>query len=63
MTPKSKMKQRKRTNKSRDAAKADVPERQVVSIPTRDWKTFEAWANRAAEEIEGLKDLARKAPT
>jgi uncharacterized protein (DUF1778 family) len=45
------------------AAEADVLERRIVTIAAKDWKKFEAWANRPAEEIAGLKDLARKAPT
>jgi uncharacterized protein (DUF1778 family) len=46
-----------------DAAEADVLERRIIAIAAKDWKKFEAWANRPAEEIEGLKDLVRKAPT
>jgi len=46
-----------------DAAEMDVTERRTVTIPAKDWKKFEAWANRPAEEIEGLRDLASKAPT
>lgn len=49
--------------KALDAAEADVVERRIVTIPARDWEAFEAWANRPAEEISGLKDLARTAPT
>lgn len=49
--------------KALDAAEADVVERRIVTIPARDWEAFEAWANRPAEEIAGLKDLARTAPT
>jgi hypothetical protein len=41
----------------------DVVDRRIVTIPAKDWKKFEAWANRAAEEIEGLKNLACLAPT
>ena len=46
-----------------DAAEMDVTERRIVTIPAKDWKKFEAWASRPAEDIEGLKDLASKAPT
>lgn len=46
-----------------DAAEVDVIERRIVTIAAKDWKKFEAWANRPAEEIEGLKELARQAPT
>ncbi len=46
--------------KALDAAEIDVLERRIVTIPGKDWKEFEAWANRPADEIEGLKQLARK---
>lgn len=46
-----------------DAAEMDVTERRIVTIPTKDWKKFKAWANRPAEEIDGLKDLTSKAST
>jgi uncharacterized protein (DUF1778 family) len=49
--------------KALDAAEADVVERRIVAIPAKNWEAFEAWANRPAEEIAGLKDLARTAPT
>jgi uncharacterized protein (DUF1778 family) len=49
--------------KALDAAEADVLERRVVTIAAKDWRKFEAWASRPAEEIDGLKDLARQAPT
>jgi uncharacterized protein (DUF1778 family) len=49
--------------KALDAAEADVVDRRIVTIAAKDWKKFEAWANRQAQEIEGLKDLAHKAPT
>ena len=37
-------------------------ERRVVAIPGKHWKAFEAWANRPAQEIAALRDLARKPP-
>jgi uncharacterized protein (DUF1778 family) len=49
--------------KALDAAEVDVLDRRIVTIPAKDWEGFEAWANRPSEEIAGLKDLARKAPT
>jgi uncharacterized protein (DUF1778 family) len=49
--------------KAIDAAEAEIVERRIVTIPAKDWEAFEAWANRPAEEIEGLKDLVGKAPT
>jgi uncharacterized protein (DUF1778 family) len=49
--------------KAVEAAEADILERRIVTIPAKDWEAFEAWANRPAEEIKGLKELAAKAPT
>jgi uncharacterized protein (DUF1778 family) len=49
--------------KAVDAAEGDLLERRIVTIPAKVWEAFEAWANRPAEEIEGLKDLASKTPT
>ncbi len=49
--------------KALDAAEMDVLERRIVTIAAKDWKKFEAWANRPPEKIERLKDLARKAST
>jgi len=49
--------------KAIDAAEAEIVERRIVTIPAKDWEAFEAWANRPAEEIEGLRDLVGKAPT
>jgi len=49
--------------KALDAAEVDVLERRIITIAAKDWKKFEAWANRPAEGIEGLKELARKLPT
>ncbi len=49
--------------KAVEAAEADVLERRVVTIPAKDWAAFEAWANRPAEEVEGLKELIATAPT
>ena len=31
--------------KALDAAERDVLERRIVTIPAKDWKKFEAWAN------------------
>jgi uncharacterized protein (DUF1778 family) len=49
--------------KALDAAEADVLERRIVTIPAKDWDVFEAWANRPAQEIAALKELARRPPT
>jgi uncharacterized protein (DUF1778 family) len=50
-------------HKACKAAEADILDHRVVTIPATDWEAFEAWANRAPEEIAGLKDLARRPPT
>ena len=49
--------------KAVDAAEADIVERRIVTIPAKDWEAFEAWTNRPAREVKGLKDLAGTAPT
>jgi len=49
--------------KALDAAELDVLERRIVVIPAKDWKKFEYWANRPGQEVEGLKELAARAPT
>jgi uncharacterized protein (DUF1778 family) len=49
--------------KALDAAEADILERRIITIPAKDWETFEKWAKRPPREIAGLKELARKAPT
>jgi uncharacterized protein (DUF1778 family) len=49
--------------KALDAAEADILERRIVTIAAKDWEAFEAWTQRPARKIKGLKDLAGKAPT
>ena len=49
--------------KALDAAELDMTERRIVTIPAKDWKKFEAWANEPAAEIRELRELARKAAT
>lgn len=49
--------------KALDAAEADMLERRIVTIPAKDWKKFEAWANRPARKIKALGELARRPPT
>ena len=48
--------------KALDAAEVDVLERRVVTIPAKDWKAFEAWANRSPRKIAALQALAGKRP-
>jgi uncharacterized protein (DUF1778 family) len=49
--------------KAVDAAEGDMLERRIVTIPPDDWEAFEAWAQRPAEEIPALKELAKSKPT
>jgi uncharacterized protein (DUF1778 family) len=49
--------------KALDAAESDILDRRVVTIPAKDWAAFEKWANRPAQDIAALKELAAKAPT
>lgn len=49
--------------KALDAAELDVTERRIITIPAKDWKKFEAWANEPAAEVQELKELARATPT
>lgn len=37
----------------------DMLERPVVIVPAADWQAFQAWADRPAERIAALEDLAR----
>lgn len=45
-----------------EAAEMDMLERPVVTIPAKDWEAFEAWADRPAERIAALEELARSDP-
>ena len=49
--------------KAVEAAESDMLERRIVTIPAKDWEAFEAWAQRPAEDIAALKELASKDPT
>ena len=46
--------------KALEAAEIDVLSRSIVTIPAKDWESFEAWANRPAEAIPALTELARR---
>ena len=45
------------------AAECDMLERRNVTIPAKDWESFEAWASRPAQDIPAIKELATKALT
>jgi len=49
--------------KAIDAAEADLLERRIVTIPAADWEAFEAWAERPAQDIPALRELAATKPT
>jgi uncharacterized protein (DUF1778 family) len=46
--------------KALEAAEANVLNRSVVTIPTKDWDAFESWLNRPAKSIPALKRLHRR---
>jgi uncharacterized protein (DUF1778 family) len=49
--------------KALEAAEADVLGRSIVTIPAKDWASFEAWIKRPAEIVPALEELARRPPT
>jgi len=49
--------------KAFDAAETAIAERRIITLAPEDWETFQGWAHRPGEEIQGLKDLASKLPT
>ena len=49
--------------KALEAAELALLERNVVTIPAKDWEAFEAWVAKPAKAIPALKKLARLTPT
>ena len=49
--------------KSVEAAELEMLERNIVTIPAKDWEAFEAWISRPAEAIPALTELARRSPS
>jgi uncharacterized protein (DUF1778 family) len=49
--------------KAVEAAELEVLERNIVTIPAKDWEAFEAWVKRPARAVPALKRLARRTPT
>jgi uncharacterized protein (DUF1778 family) len=49
--------------KALEAAEVEMLNRSIVTIPAKDWEAFEAWANRPAEAIPALAELARRTPS
>jgi len=48
--------------KALEAAEMDVLEQRVVTIAAADWEKFEAWVDKAAQEIPAVRDLAAYRP-
>ena len=46
-----------------ESAEAEVLNRTIVTIPAKDWETFEAWINHPAETIAPLVELAQRVPS
>jgi uncharacterized protein (DUF1778 family) len=49
--------------KAVEAAEIACMERRLVTIPSKDWKAFEAWAAAPPKTVSALKELGRKKPT
>ena len=49
--------------KAIEAAELEVLERNIVTIPAKDWEAFEAWVKRPARAVPALRRLARRTPT
>ncbi len=49
--------------KSIAAAETEILSRSLITIPANDWKAFEAWINRPAEENPALAKLVRRKPS
>jgi uncharacterized protein (DUF1778 family) len=49
--------------KSLEAAEVEMLNRNIVTIPVKDWEAFEAWVDRPAETIPALAELARRTPS
>ena len=45
-----------------EAAEADLLNRRIVTIPVKDWATFEAWASAPAREVPALRKLSKTRP-
>jgi uncharacterized protein (DUF1778 family) len=46
--------------KSLEAAEVEMLNRNIVTIPAKDWEAFEAWIARPAEAVQALSELARR---
>jgi uncharacterized protein (DUF1778 family) len=49
--------------KALEAAENDVLNRTIVTIPAKDWETFEAWAKRPPQTNPALRQLLELTPT
>jgi uncharacterized protein (DUF1778 family) len=42
------------------SAELEVLDRNIVTIPAKDWKKFESWLNKPAKDVPGLARLAQR---
>lgn len=49
--------------KALEAAEIDVLSRSIVTIPAKDWETFEAWIERPAIKVAAIERLATRTPS
>lgn len=42
-----------------EGAEIDLLQRSIVTIPAANWDKFEAWANKPAKRVKGLRELAK----
>jgi uncharacterized protein (DUF1778 family) len=49
--------------KALEAAEADMFNRTIITIPAKDWESFEAWIKRPATTIPALKELGAINPS
>ena len=49
--------------KALESAELEIMNRTVISIPAKDWETFESWLKRPAKANAELRKLARMKPT
>jgi uncharacterized protein (DUF1778 family) len=48
--------------KAIEAAEMDVLDHRLVTIPSEDWKKFEAWVEAPAKDVPALRKLASNKP-
>ena len=48
--------------KALESAEIDILQQTLITIPAKDWETFEAWLSKPASANSGLEALARRKP-